>query len=372
MDLGTGIFDTALNSVAKIYNYTRRAMADDKGSLAGISKLTRVEPLTIISKDCLNLEYLPDINSTLLNYFVAYYLQSVNILTKVKDVEVIKLLDKLNPNRSGGILSESFGIEQDNSHRSMLLNNYRYSLPMLGKPTYGMEDAGDSSDQGKVVLQDVSNLAIGKLVNIELAYETGKEGAKEAKSLKLPINFRLITSIVPNQSIMAILTHDSEDNSFLERIHGVLSGRIKFIRDFVFCQDLIDEWRKAAISDETGTIDEIYRRAANAKTLGLFKNNPSLATAANLLIISKDVAKEVENKLGGKLSNMRVRQKAFDNTYGMIMVVVDKEWERVTIYVRDQDSSIDLSIKEVKKQGSGKGPDIGDILKAFTSGMPAF
>lgn len=371
MDLGTGIVDTALNSVAKMWNYTRKAMAvtNDNRSLAGISKLTRVEPLAITSKDCLNLEYLPDLNSTLLNYFVAYYLQSVNILTKVKDVEVIKLLDKLNPNRDLQSNPDFLGLESDNSHRSMVLKNYRYSLPMAGKPTYGMEDVGDSGDLGKVVLQDVSNLAIGKLVNIELAYETDK---KETKSLKLPINFRLIASVVPNHSILSLLTHHSDDTSFMERVHGFLSGRIQFIRDFILCQDLIDEWRKAAIADESGTIDEVYRRAANSKKFGLLSSNPSLATAANLVIISKDVAKEVEAKLGGKLSNMRTRQKAFENTYGMIMVVVDKEWERVTIYVRDQDSAIDLSVKEIKKQGSGKGPDIGDILKAFTSGMPAF
>lgn len=364
-----GIITTGLNAVAKIFesSYSARDLTNvfkynATGSLTNLSKLTRVEPLTIISKDCLNLEYLPDINSTLLNMFVAYYLQSINVLTKVKDVEVVRILDRLNPDRD-----EQIALESISNHQSMVLSNYQHALP-----TRSVQPALEAEDSTKSLVQDVSNLAVGKLVNVDIAYVLEEEGkSKETKTIKLPINFRLFTSIIPNHSIVSILTHKNQDNSLVERFHAVLSGRISFIRDFIFCQDLIEEWRRAAIEDNTGTIDEIYRRASNAKYHGLFSKNPSLATASNIVVMSKDLASEVEAKLGGKLHSKAIREKAFDSTYAMILVVVDKEWERVMFYIRDQATPIDLSIKEIKSMSKGKGPDIGDILRAFSSGLPA-
>jgi hypothetical protein len=159
----------------------------------------------------------------------------------------------------------------------------------------------------------------------------------------------------------------------MERVHGVLSGRLSFIRDFVFCIDLIDEWKKANMADDTGTVAEIMRRVVSAKKYGLLTKNPSLATASNVIVISSEVAREVESKLGGKLSNPRYRDKAFENTYAMTIAVVDRDWERVTFYTRGISGSTDMSFKEVKSVAKNKGPDIADIMRGLMIGQaPAF
>jgi hypothetical protein len=57
----------------------------------------------------------------------------------------------------------------------------------------------------------------------------------------------------------------------------------------------------------------------------------------------------------------------------MILCVIDREWERVTFYVRNITAGSEYSVKELKAASAGKGPDILDILKAYNLGTaPSF
>lgn len=356
------IVNTCLTAVGKIINTVKDNATNfyTTKSLSEAAKLTRVEPLTILSKDLLNLEYMPDVNNTLLSIFTGYYLQAVNILSKVNDVEVVRMLDRLNPDRdSTGFLLENSIANESLVHMSM--ETYKYSLPTKLVPA--MED----NDAGKTI-NEISNLSVGKHINVTIGFDKNDESGKNT-SVTIPVNVRLLASVIPNATITQLLTYKSEDNSLTERYHAWRSGRIGFIKDLIFCQDLIDEWKKASISDDTNTIQEIMRRVNNSKKYGLLTHNPSLVSASNIFVISEEVAREVENKLGGKLSNHHVREKAFDNTYAMIIAVVDREYERVTFYTRGLSASTDVSIKEIKAASkSSKGPDMMDMMKMMSMG----
>jgi hypothetical protein len=160
----------------------------------------------------------------------------------------------------------------------------------------------------------------------------------------------------------------TEDQSLTERIHAWRSGRISFWKDLMLCQDLIDESKKAMMEDEAGVYSEIMRRVNNAKKYGILARNPSLVSASNLYVMSENVARSLELKMGGKLANPRIRQRVFDSTYGMIIAVVDRELERVTFYFRGIALPTDSSFKEIKNSNKNKGPEILDVLKALTSG----
>lgn len=360
-----GVVSTTVQAVAKLVNMVKTGTNYyTTNSLAEVSKLTRVEPLTILSKDLLPLDYMPDVQNTVLNLFAAYYLQAVNIMTKVHDVEVIRMLDRLNPDRdsTGFLLSEGMSLE-----------SYKHSLPMSNVARVSMEDDG-----AKFNLNDVSNLALGKMLNVSIAYQPGSDpqsgtGGKqeETKTVNLQVALRLMASVVPDETIQHLLSFKSQDNSFVERYHAWRAGRISFIKDLIFAQDLIDEWKRAAIGDESNTMVEIMRRANNAKKFGLLTKNPSLVSASNIFVISEATARSVESRLGGRLSNPKIRDKAFENTYAMLLVVVDREYERVTFYTRGNASATDVSIKEIKSANkNGKGPDIGDLLKSLAIGSP--
>ena len=379
-----GIVNTTLQAIVKTINMVKNNFTNyyTNKSLTDVTKLTRVEPLTIISKDCLNLEYMVDINQSLLSIFAAYYLQAVSVLTKVSDVEVVRILDKLNPDRDEtGFLFEETSPVANESYRNMVTESYTYTLPT--KRTIATEADGDresssrSSEESKNFdrIGELSNLSVGKMLNVEINYAKqdacGVSGYTEDRKVKIPVAVRLIASVIPNASIIQLLASTTQDTSLTERWYAWRSGRIGFIRDLIFCQDLIKESKRAIIEDETNTMQEIVRRVNNNKKYGLLTKNPSLATASNLFVISEEVARELENKLGGRLSNAKVRQRAFDNCYAMIICVVDREWERVTFYTNGINQASDFSIKEIKNSSKNKGPEIIDIVKSMSQGMPA-
>lgn len=426
--LNTGmVVQGALTAVAKLATVANAAKVVDAvqsansyyadTSLPQATKLTRVEPITIVSRDLLNNPETKTVLNSKLALFCAYYLQAVDILTKVQDVEVVRILDKLNPDRddtsflltggkkSGKVNRSSFGMESFGYASS---ENYHYRLPTASRmaleqgrdertiqvATRNMElesknadlekkiealkekagnkntEIGKAQEFGDVKLDELANLSTGKLLNVSIAYNTG---SGEVRTITLPISVRLMVTTLPNDSIVRLMTYRSQDISFIERYHDWRAGRIEFLRDLMLAQDLITAHKKASMQDPTNTLAEITRRNVNAKKYGLMTKNPSLVAASTMLVISDAVAREAELKLGGKLENARIREKIFENTYAMIITVVDTQWETVTYYTRGISRGSNFSFHQLETKSRGNGPDVTDILKALTAGQaPSF
>jgi len=395
MDLNTAkaVVTTPIQIIGEVVHFIKSNTVDyyRTTSLPEITKLTRVEPITVISRDCMNLEYTGDILQSVLNIFSGYYLQAVSLGARVGGVRVVKILDRLNPDRdSSGFFSS---LESHASPAVLLQENYKYRLPRAtaristeGKlmdamlngdnaydvarngnvaPTHGSTDY-ERDMLGKSVLTEPANLAVGKMLRVTITVDE--------HTMEVPVNVRLAPAVLANASVEHLLTLKKEDNSLVERYHSWRAGRISFIRDLVLCQDIIDTHRKALMNDESGTYNEIIRRANNTKKYGLLTQNPSLVSASNIFVFSEESARNVERQLGGKLSNPRIRQKAFENTYAMILVVIDREWERVSIYHRGISASTEVNVRDIKAANKKNGGmDIADVLKSFSLGQaPSF
>ena len=95
---GTGV----LNTISAVWKTLVRAdNATKQQSLANFTSAARVEPLAIISSDCIHVEELPMILQSVNSLFAAYYLQAISLIGTVDKVQVVKLLDQLNPTRDG-------------------------------------------------------------------------------------------------------------------------------------------------------------------------------------------------------------------------------------------------------------------------------
>lgn len=329
-------------------------------SLVDITAPARVEPLCVIGADCVHLEYMPDIMQTLQSIFTGYYLQAVALTANVEGVKVMKTLDRLNPNRNmpALIATESWRLASE---------AYKYRLPTsTNKVAMEAEQESVKTNLDKdtfSTVSDVSNLCVGKMVKVSIKNE-------EDKAFDLMVSVRLMVNQLPEHVITQILAMEGDGNAigFSERYHAWRAGRISFIKDLVLCQDLISEHRKALMKDKEGVYSEIISRVNKLKTAGFLENNPSLNVASNLYVISENTAAKIEEKLGGKLSNPRIRQKMFSSSYAMIIVVVDRQWERVTFYTRGIAVGTQLGLRDLKNANKGSGPSIEDIMKAFVLG----
>ncbi len=372
------------SSVYRVYSNTKTA------SLIEATRSARVEPLTLISKNCSSLEYLPDVTQGLLNLFIGYYLQAVSLLSTIDDIRVARILDKLNPDRDLGdvMLFESY---KDKYVKAV--ENYKYKLPLrisdkelepsltiaqersILDATVSIPENGDQDsvpghyeadrDTARLLTQ-TADLSAGKLINITLTVNDEK--------ITVPVSFRLASQLTPFKIIESIFTYHKDDTTFIERYHAWRSGRINLIRDLILCQDLIDERKKLLMSDTQDVFNEIIKRVNNNKKFGLLSDNPSLATASNIFVITSEEANQIGVELGGKFGSRLVMKKIYDNSYAMIIAVIDRDWEMISYYSRGITHPTEVSVKDIKKlPKKDNSNDILNILKAYNVGnTPSF
>ena len=121
------------------------AIANTVGTLTKNNSLVeythgaRVEPLTIIGADCINVDFIPDVMQSLQSLFSGYYLQAVAMSTQINGVSVTRNLDRLNPNRNSLLTQTILGApgkvgKWASSNESMVdwrshNSAYRFRLP---------------------------------------------------------------------------------------------------------------------------------------------------------------------------------------------------------------------------------------------------
>lgn len=355
-------------------------------SLADIARPARVEPLVLVDQVLANQPYMESVMKFSLTTFSGYYLQAVSMIMNVGRIDTLKVFDSLNPNRSIGDLNVKDAIWSQETWNNGLPSLEAFTQPVergliavaLEAAEFGgavMENAKGApptpnapaaprqsmsvADDSKRIYE-IENLAVGKLLNVEL-----RDGDQ---SKKIPVLIRLLPTKIPSNSLTHMFTAGGAD-TWGDRWHLVRAGQIRFVRDFIFQIDMLDEHFKALINDKSGTYAAITDRRKNNVKKAALTGSVSLADASNIAVVSSETAKQMASKLYGKLDNMAVRQKIFDNSYLLLLVVVDERWERVTVYHRGLDFATEYSFKEIQNNEKGKGPDITEIFKMFHQSM---
>lgn len=369
---------TAIQLAAELPGLIAQARSS---SLIEYTQPTRVEPLALVDQRVAALPYAEDIVASALNIFTGYYLQAVALSVEVGRVDVIRLLDKLNPRRDpidslGGSRWIDYSKESLESLSLPFKNDaqrlqHAYSQEMLSGqigPTSVNKNDDEKKDNKKVVdglgvpgqtrvVNENANLSVGKLIEVDVE--------SEGRKAKFPVMIRMIANTIKPDVMSHILSLSFKDNSLKERWHQWRSGQINFIEDLILCQDLIDEQKKTLMEDKTGYYRDRIKTRRNNRLSAILSGNPSVALASSVYIMTTDTASDLEGKLRGRLKRFKDREKFFKENNGMMLFIVDADYEQVTIYHRSIEQSSELSIREIQRKGKDKGPDILDILKAF-------
>lgn len=358
-----------LGAIRKVQDLWRGARSE---SYIDYTAPMRVEPLVLVDASASFLEATPQVLQSLTNLFAGYYTQAIALSNTVGKIEVLHHLDRLNPSRNpldSGANSLGWMLSKE---------SYKHKLPMPEDFSLAMETTGTPANTHPAVqkargsetgfgrntsdsMQSASDLSVGKMVMVEIT-----DGQHKAT---FPISIRLMANIVPTANLVHILTVGSEETtSTKERWHAWKDGRLEFVRDLVFCNDLIDAHRKNLMQDKNDLYTNMLNRQRSNQLSTILSGNPSIATASNLAILTSDTVEQLELKVNGSLSNPRVREDIFKKTYLMIMAVIEPEWNRVTFYHRGIKNATTLSINSLKAANKGNGPDVAEILKAYQLG----
>lgn len=364
-----GLMSTVLNAAKSSMSIS---------SLADLAKPCRVEPIAIIDNVLADQPYMQDLMKLATSQFAAYYLQAVNMVMGVGRVDTLKVFDSLNPMRSiGGDIGasvfskelyadglpslESFSTRID----PYIVAEYSFEKWSVGMEAEEKEEAKKaqpnilSTDASKIY--EVENLAVGKLLNVEI---DGGEGVKS----KLPVLIRLVPAVVPSEALTHIFTAGGRD-SWSHRLFLVKTGQLHFWKDFVLGQDMIDAHMKSLMTDRSGVYKAITDRRRNNVSKAVTSGRVSLADASNIAIISSNTLKVTASQLYSKIDDAAVREKIFDNSYLLLLMVVDERWGRVTVYHRGIDLKSTYRLEDIKMAEKNKGSDITELFKLFSKQM---
>lgn len=405
MNLISDAKDVGLANLHVILDLWRAGKSE---SLIDYTRSMRVEPVVMVDSSLLFDEATPEVMQSLLSNFAGYYLQAAALSCTVGKISTMRHLDKLNPNRSPIDSAGDTAVAATNWMTS--LESYQFRLPRHtdqytsqqkmnwdvmpvrgdqdnscvalesrdGVYQVALEAAKPKKDEGDKstppekrsefgftkdtiqTVKELSNLSVGKMLSVEIS-----DGVHKAS---IPVAIRLMAASLPSQTLAHMLSLGKQDTSMSARWHGWRSGRLAFWRDLIGCQDLIDAHRDALMQDKDGLFRQIVARKRKNTFAGILSGNPSVATASNMAVLSKETADMIELETVGSLDNFNTRQKLFEPTSLMILAVVSKEYSRVTFYFRGIAEKTELSLRDIKAANKGSGPDVGDILKAFTSG----
>ena len=388
---GTMAAGDVLNTIGETLDKVRAAARfSSTSSLTEITSIGRVEPIAMIDTDSMNSDMIGDALQCAHNISVAQYIQVISMMGNVGSINVMKTLDRLNPNRKpdvSGFLTTMINEVANESYvhlTSGSYNHFNLGAESFKLPNYALEadkaktKEPEVDDDGNPIVErpkgsvreissvnELTNLSTGKLINVTIT--------DQGNSLTIPIAFRVLANEIAQSTIMRILTLQGLERSWTARYWKWRSGRIGFIKDLMLQRDLVRADKKAMMEDETGILSEIMRRAKNNKLAGFFSKNPSLNEAANILVFSEETAKRLKLDHNIDVDNFRQRQTVFDGSYAMIMVKIDREWERVTIYLSGEPLGSSLGKKELKgKAGKGSSDDMVELFRAMNkSSTPA-
>lgn len=412
-------------AAGKVINAAKDALASSKtGDLVRFTQSARVEPIMLMDKRAVNIPFIQDVVHTAYNMFTGYWLLAVSLDTKINDVSVGRRLDKFATDRDlneatltmfeatpsmdsfaasmadfglpfiDEILAEQHQVAMESvSNGDMVAANVTADIleddPVKAgaeASKYGQKKAeaadaeaarraqakedeaernakmknGTGVMNAAKYVEKVNNLAVGNVIDVTIS-EDGKEAT-------VPVTIRLRVASMPSDVITQTLAVGGTDVTMRSRWRAWRAGEIGFWSDFVLQMDRVDAHRAAMMKDETGYYKTVYSRAAKNSAAAAMAGGPSLGTASAIIVLDVKTALDLERRIGGQLSNFKTRQGIFGHTYSMLMIVVDPDWESVTIYTRGIEMPTKLSKNDIKMSGKSDSKELMDILKSYQLG----
>lgn len=165
--------------------------------------------------------------------------------------------------------------------------------------------------------------------------------------------------------------------SISQRWLQMTAGEISFFTDFLLGNDLRRKRLDALRKDRTGILSEMIDRKENAISnmwMKIAQITPNRQNIANTILIydDKNFAKACSSN-GINFKNYANRQKFFNSTMSMIVVVVNPMYNRVDMYFNGMQHSSTFTFDQLKKNAKTEATDILAMMKQYANnGMIKF
>lgn len=328
-------------------------------SYDSLVKYTRVEPFCIIDNTLVDQTYTDPLYQVSLNILIAYYLQAVSLINVGNGIPPVRMLRKLSPEGSMLLDGQSlYPTVTGNAYGMLNTEALQRTSRGNGRPTPVATEPRASGVKVNEVKK--SNAVVGKSLTID--FDKGDE--RGTTPITINVRYNIVES--PQDLLVSYLSEGSPDQSYVTRIRQLRAGRIRFWRDFVFATDLLDNHRKLLLMDKNNLLKSIIERRGKATAGAALGNGRNYGISSNCLIVSTSTLRQAEGILKGKIDNDSTRNSIFSTLSLLLLVVVDKEYERFTFYFRNNPNATTVSAKTLK---SSMSDDKGDSLEALAKAL---
>ena len=158
-----------------------------------------------------------------------------------------------------------------------------------------------------------------------------------------------------------------------QRFLQMNTGEISFWKDFVMSHDLLKRRRKALRTDKSGSLAEMFERQQNAvsnawlKYILFYKEKQNIANT--ILIFDKQTFDAACSRNGLNFKRFDSRQKFFNKTFAMMLIVIDQSYNKVETYFHGLEARGEYTFSQLKGAAKNDKYDLTDIMKAYGQGM---
>lgn len=355
------VADSLLGVTGKIGDLIRSGNAN---SLSEFTQPAHILPVFLMDTGVSIMPEAEAIISGVLNYYAATYLMAAQMSVNIGEINVTRQLERLNNRRSP--------LNAGSSSLDMLLkmedfNNGLPKFKMCKDGSIKMESKDSDIDPNAMAsstakgavdrLEADSKLSIGK--TMEINWESNGQRGTVVTSI------RPMVQVESDAAMVNILSIGTKDYSAKERYHGVKSGALHMFTDGILAMDVVKEMRKARIQDKTGYYADAVSRHRKNKIAAALSLNPSVANFSSAFFITAETARELEAQSNLNLKKFKDRQKMFESSFGMILVVVDRAWKNCRIYSHGIEDYTQVSFSQLEGVSKGKGGDVKEMFNAL-------
>jgi len=371
MGLG-GIF--AVLAAAKELKEFKDEMVDGKGkdiellwingSIGKLLSPFTITPTVIVSRGLREEDIIHKVLNLNSDIFASYYSQSFEILTKIYKLDLNTTFDVLSDSKRTNLSNDN--VTPDGL--DMLLSDDAVSLTALAGTTetkFKTKKTTVDMTKASVMKDGYENSLLSKKVELNLKVKNS-EGVEV--TIIIPVNINLNVIYAETKSIQLLADQRNDDKTMSARWMAYRSGGIS-LKDFIFADDLIRDYKADLIKDEDELIKYMREREVTSATK--VKSGKSVGFAKNyaMLIVDQRDAASLSRGVRGDIVKDKYGQKLLDQARCMTLTVVDTDYERLVIINKDIKGQSNIGFKALDKK-DGKDSGVGEFIKAMMQNRP--
>lgn len=386
-----------LNELVVKENNKHKLLATD-GTLTKLLQQNTVEPFIICSNAVAESEVYEDTINMLTDLFTSWYLQAMEILRGRYDCDINTVIDVLGTDNGGltrvGRKAVGLGLslEEDNSinyMQSLYRDKYlpKTTLDVVAttnkvvtssgknksdtyeKVSYNSTGGGRNEDLKELNKDIMYGFYIRNLkLRVKIRTENeAKKGTYNESEVEIPITVKATVLTAPMSSIIGMCKPSSRDKTFSSRWEEWRSGGISF-KELMFAGDLIREYKKNRLNDKTSIMEALNSRVVSANSKLSDKYVIGFEKNYNMLVVTKEEKPLLDAHIGGDTLKDMFRDKLLSEAHALTYTVLDNDYERITLGIRDMRGFSTCGYKALKKRNkSDKNNDYDELIKALLS-----